>query len=133
MLTANKNAETMANGTYTDFKVTQFGNYTGRTQRVKMATSVTTQEQIISTLTAPSQYNKNAKILENTDEFAQFNWKTIGISLRKSNDASVPMVICVYVGESEEEIFNPIVDFYKNHPSAKPEIITYLESKGVKF
>jgi len=29
MLTANKNAETMANQTYTDFKVTQFGNYIG--------------------------------------------------------------------------------------------------------
>jgi ankyrin repeat protein len=107
MLTANKNAETMANGTYTDFKVTQFGNYTGRTQRVKMATSVTTYEQIVSTLISPSQYNKNAKILGNTDEFAQFKWKAIGISLRKSNDTSVPMVICVYVGESEEELFNP--------------------------
>ncbi|GAB4123854.1 MAG: hypothetical protein Fur0027_01660 [Raineya sp.] len=103
MLTANKNAETMANGTYTDFKVTQFGNYTGRTQRVKMATSVTSYEQIVSTLTT----NKNGKILANTDEFAQFNWKAIGISLRKSNDASVPTVICVYVGESEEEVFSP--------------------------
>ena len=103
MLTANKNAETMANGTYTDFKVTQFGNYTGRTQRAKMATSVTSYEQIVSTLTT----NKNGKILANTDEFAQFNWKAIGISLRKSNDASVPTVICVYVGESEEEVFNP--------------------------
>jgi ankyrin repeat protein len=107
MLTANKNAETMANQTYTDFKVTQFGNYTGRTQRIKMATSVTTQQQIVSTLTAPNEYNKNAKILGNTDEFAQFKWKTIGISLRKSNDASVPTVICVYVGESEEDIIAP--------------------------
>ncbi|WP_448530499.1 ankyrin repeat domain-containing protein [Raineya sp.] len=107
MLTANKNAETMANQTYTDFKVTQFGNYTGRTQRIKMASSVTSYNQIVNTLISPSEYNKNAKILGNTEEFAQFQWKAIGISLRKSNDASVPTVICVYVGESEEEIINP--------------------------
>jgi|GEM_PF-2376243 ankyrin len=107
MLTANKNAETMANQTYTDFKVSQFGNYAGRTQRIKMATSVTSYEQIVSTLTSPSQNHKNAKILGSTDEFAQFSWKAIGISLRKSTDASVPTVICVFVGESEEDTFNP--------------------------
>jgi ankyrin repeat protein len=125
MLTANKNAETMANQTYTDFKVSQFGNYTGRTQRVKMATSVTTYEEIRSTLLSPN--SKNAKILGNTDEFAQYQWKTIGLSLRKSNDASVPTVICFYIGESEEEIINPQECsqeiYFSSNLKPQPEVI----------
>lgn len=125
MLTANKNAETMANQTYTDFRVSQFGNYTGRTEGVKMATSVTTYEEIRSTLLSPD--SRSAKILGNTNEFAQYKWKTIGLSLRKGNNASVPTVICFYIGESEEEIINPKECsqeiYFSSNLKPQPEVI----------
>jgi len=111
-ITANKNAQNIVGKNNSLLKPEKFGDYKVENTYIRTSISGTTSQDITRTLVTPSEYSKNAKILTNTNEFAKFNWKTIGICIRTTQDKIVPTTICIFVGEKEEAAFaSPVCTF----------------------
>lgn len=106
MITANKNMENLVNKNYTILNVREFGDYSSETAYIRTSTSVSSSADIIRTLTTPSQYTQHSKIIENTGDYAKYNWKTIGICIRNTGDKVVPTSIIIYFGEKNETDVN---------------------------
>jgi ankyrin repeat protein/arginine repressor len=106
MITANKNMEKLLNKDYTISQPDQFGDYKSPTAYIRTSISGTTSADIIRSLTSPSDYNKNAKIIENLGDYKNNKWHTIGICIRSTTDAQVPTSIIIYFGEKSESAFD---------------------------
>jgi ankyrin repeat protein len=102
MITANKNMEKLLKKDYTISQPDQFGDYKSPTAYIRTSISGTTSADIIRSLTSPSDYNKNAKIIENLGDYTNNKWQTIGICIRSTTDAQVPTSIIIYFGEKSE-------------------------------
>jgi ankyrin repeat protein len=107
MITANKNMENLLKKNYFNLKADQFGEYSEATEMIKTSMSVSAASDIMRSLTMPSKYTNNAKIIENTDEFAKYKWLSIGICIRTTEDPQVPTSIVIVFGEKSETAFFP--------------------------
>jgi ankyrin repeat protein len=107
MITANKNMENLINKNYLIIKADQFGDYKEGTEMIRTSLSVTTAPDIIRSLTTPSNYSNNAKIIENTGDFSKYKWLSIGICIRTTDNAQVPTSIIIIFGEKSETAFAP--------------------------